>query len=75
MESRQTARLLKALAVTVIAGCLSLTPVAAKDLQIFTEENKPLNFTEGGKVTGYATEIVQEIQKRLGTNEAIQVVP
>lgn len=75
MESRQMARLLKALAVTIIAGFLSLTPAPAKDLQIFTEENKPLNFTEGGKVTGYTTEIVQEIQKRLGTNEAIQVVP
>lgn len=75
MENRRTARLLKTLTVTIIAGFLSLGQVSAKDLQIFTEENKPLNFTEGGKVTGYATEIVQEIQKRLGTSESIQVVP
>jgi len=73
MESKLTTRFLKVLAVAAVSGFLSLAQ--AKDLQIFTEENKPLNFTEGGKVTGYATEIVQEIQKRIGTSEAIQVVP
>ncbi len=36
----------------------------AQALNLITEENPPLNYTEGGRVTGYATEVVTEIGKR-----------
>jgi len=57
------------------AGWLLACAAVAGDLQIFTEENKPLNFLDGGKVTGFATEVVQAIQARLGTRSEIQLVP
>ncbi|MBF0226803.1 MAG: ABC transporter substrate-binding protein [Desulfobacterales bacterium] len=44
----------------------------AEDLIIYTEENAPLNFTNAdGKVDGFATEIVKEIQKVIGSNDPI----
>ncbi|MGH8660393.1 MAG: hypothetical protein ACREUB_01370, partial [Burkholderiales bacterium] len=33
-------------------------------LKLLTEENPPLNYTEGKKLTGMATEVVQEMGKR-----------
>ena len=50
------------------------TPPAAP-LQLLTEENPPFNFTRDGKVTGFAVEVVQEIQHRLGTQYPIKVEP
>ncbi len=75
MSRQRFASIVKGLAAAAAVAMLGLAQAQAKDLQIFTEENKPLNFTENGKVTGFSTEVVQEIQKRLGTNEPIQVVP
>ncbi len=43
-------------------------------LNIYTEDHPPLNFTEKGKITGLATEVVQELMKRTGTLANIQVV-
>jgi polar amino acid transport system substrate-binding protein len=36
----------------------------AQALNLITEENPPLNYTEGGRVAGYATEVVTEMGKR-----------
>jgi polar amino acid transport system substrate-binding protein len=47
----------------------------AKDLIILTENLPPLNYLDNGKLVGPSVEIVQEIQKRLGSNEPIQVLP
>src|SRR6266498_2961327 len=44
-------------------------------LKIYTEDHPPLNFTEKGKITGLATEVVQELMKRTATRGDIQVVP
>lgn len=45
-------------------------------LAIYCEEDRPLQYyDENRKLVGFTVEIVQEIQKRLGNKEAIQVVP
>ncbi|MBY0574487.1 MAG: transporter substrate-binding domain-containing protein [Undibacterium sp.] len=45
-------------------------------LSLYCEEDKPMQFHDANKkLTGLAVEIVQEIQRRLGTKEIIQVVP
>jgi polar amino acid transport system substrate-binding protein len=47
----------------LMAGLL-LAPQPALALTLLTEENPPLNYTEGKKLTGMATEVVQEMGKR-----------
>jgi len=47
----------------LMAGLL-LAPQPALALKLLTEENPPLNYTEGKKLTGMATEVVQEMGKR-----------
>lgn len=47
----------------LLAGLL-LAPQPALALKLLTEENPPLNYTEGKKLTGMATEVVQEMGKR-----------
>ena len=49
--------------VGLLAGLL-LAPQPALALKLLTEENPPLNFTEGKKLTGMGTEVVQEMGKR-----------
>lgn len=44
------------------AAALIAGPVHA--LTLITEENPPLNFTDGGKLTGFATDVVTEMGKR-----------
>ncbi len=57
--------------------CLLFTmPCFAVDhLSILTEESPPFNFTQKGKLTGITTEVVQEITRRLGISDSIEVVP
>ncbi len=50
-------------------------PLRAADLLLYTEEGPPLNFTRDGQLTGYAVEVVQEIQRRSGDQLRIEVVP
>jgi len=45
------------------------------ELKIYTNEEPPQQFTQNGILTGIGTDIIQEIQKRLGTNETINVYP
>lgn len=65
-------------AVTLIASALALaaaissTPSLA--LTLLTEENPPLNYTENGKVTGMATEVVVEMGKRAKVPMAFEVL-
>jgi polar amino acid transport system substrate-binding protein len=40
-----------------------------------TEENPPLNFTQGGKAAGTSTLVVQEMARRAGESTDIKVVP
>lgn len=48
---------------------------AYSELKIYTNEEPPQQFTQNGKLTGIGTDIVLEIQKRLGTKENIVVYP
>lgn len=55
--------------------CLSSQPLAAEQLTILTENLPPLNYLDNGTLVGSSVEIVQEIQKRIGSPEPIQVYP
>jgi polar amino acid transport system substrate-binding protein len=73
MKKIMTAAVLKGCAFAILAF---LTPMRAKDIQIFTEENKPLNFSSPSKeVTGFSSEVVREIQKRIGDKSTITLGP
>ena len=57
---------------------LTLYPVhtiIAAELTILTENLPPLNYLEDGKLVGPSIEIVTEIQKRVGCNAPIEVLP
>lgn len=50
--------------------------IMSQPLAIYCEEDRPLQFFDKeGKLTGLTIEIVQEIQKRVGNHDSIQVVP
>lgn len=50
-------------AAGLVAGLL-IASQPALALKLLTEENPPLNYTEGKKLTGMGTEVVQEMGKR-----------
>lgn len=55
---------------------MAILPVnSAAGLTLITEENPPVNFTRDGKLTGFSTQIVREILKRLDRSDPIQVLP
>jgi polar amino acid transport system substrate-binding protein len=56
-----------------LAGAALAAPASA--LTLITEENPPLNYTEGGRVTGYATEVVTEMGKRARLPLKFAVMP
>ena len=66
--SIRIARIVGLLAVLLIASQPALA------LKLLTEENPPLNFTEGKKLTGMATEVVQEMGKRAKMKLDIEVM-
>lgn len=47
-----------------LVSVLLVAPQASFALTLLTEENPPLNYTENKKLTGMATEVVQEMGKR-----------
>ncbi len=47
----------------------------ATDLQILADENRPLSFVENGQIKGLAVEVVQEIQRRVGNKNPIEIQP
>jgi len=62
--------------IIVAALLLSFSPsLCAAELTILTENLAPLNFVKDGVLIGPAVEIVQEIQRRVGSREQIQVYP
>lgn len=48
---------------------------SAENLKILTENLPPLNYLENGNLVGSSVEIVQEIQKRVGSTDPIHVYP
>ena len=55
-----------------MSGCMgtNITP----SLQLVTENYPPITFMKDGKVTGFATEVVQEILKRLNQPDNIKMM-
>jgi polar amino acid transport system substrate-binding protein len=51
------------------------TPAAPAPLKIYTENNPPGNYLDGGKPAGMAVDLVREILRRRGEPDTIQVVP
>jgi polar amino acid transport system substrate-binding protein len=54
---------------------ISVSPVRPENMIILTENLPPLNYVEDGVLVGPSVEIVREIQKRVGSNEKIEVYP
>jgi len=56
------------------ASTIEADAIKPVGLKIYTEAYPPMNFAEKGKVTGLATEVVQELMKRTRTGADIQLV-
>ena len=54
---------------------ISVQPALSQELTILTENLPPLNYVENGVLVGPSVETVKEIQRRVGSNEEIQVYP
>jgi polar amino acid transport system substrate-binding protein len=68
--------LLRKTRMLAFASLLLLSAVAAAtDLQLLTEENPPLNFSENGQPKGLSVDVVQEIQRRVGNTNTIEIQP
>ncbi len=63
--------LLLAAAMFLLAG----QSVLSAELTILTENLPPLNYVDNGVLVGPSVEIVREIQRRVGSEEEIQVYP
>ena len=50
-------------------------PLQAADLQLYTEDYPPLNFSRAGQPAGLGVEVVEELLKRTGHTATISVVP
>jgi polar amino acid transport system substrate-binding protein len=62
----------------LLGGCASAPQYhagATAELTLLTEEYFPLNFMEGGKIRGQATEVVRELMASTGTAGEIRMVP
>jgi polar amino acid transport system substrate-binding protein len=59
----------------VILVFLSPGMLHSASLQILTEDLPPLNYVKNGALVGPSVEMVQEIQRRIGSTEEIQVYP
>ena len=55
--------------------CLTATLCSATELQLLTEENPPLNYSENGVPKGLSVDVVRGIQRRLGNTDSIKVLP
>lgn len=54
---------------------VALLPARAADLRLLTEEYPPLSFMHDGRLDGLAVEIVDEVQRRVGSQASVQVLP
>ena len=53
--------------ILLLAGCCSLSlPAQAADISAYTEEMPPLNYQNGPRVGGFATELLQLVMRQAG---------
>jgi len=64
-------RLLLWMALAGLAGAAGAAPTVT----CVTEENRPVNFLENGKVTGFSTEVVQAILKEIEVEASFHIMP
>jgi len=67
-------RRLRTLAATMLLG-LAATLCHATELQLLSEENPPLNYSENGVPKGLSVDVVHEIQRRVGNTDPIKMLP
>jgi polar amino acid transport system substrate-binding protein len=58
-----------------VPACFLLRASAADEIRIVTEELPPYNMTQGGRLTGMSTEVVQAVLKEVGVPASIQSMP
>ena len=51
------------------------TPSHGEKLQILTNEEPPMNFLDKKEVSGFSTEIVKELMKRLKLQQKVEILP
>jgi polar amino acid transport system substrate-binding protein len=68
-------RYARRLAGVLLALALAGSAVAAGRLRLLTEESPPNNFVQNGKLTGLSVEVAQEIMRRLGSTQPIELMP
>lgn len=61
--------------IRVVAAVFLCMETQAAELQLYTEENPPINFSREGKADGLATVVVEELLRRTHSTAKIQVVP
>ncbi|MEO8306081.1 MAG: transporter substrate-binding domain-containing protein [Betaproteobacteria bacterium] len=66
-------RLLLHAFAALLAGATAAAPASA--LTLLTEENPPFNYTDKGKLTGSASDIVSEMATRAGVPVKFEVLP
>ncbi len=67
---------MKKLLLTAVCIVLMGSPsILCAELTILTENLPPLNYVDNGVIVGPSVEVVQEIQKRVGSMEQIKVYP
>ncbi|WP_056389820.1 ABC transporter substrate-binding protein [Massilia sp. Root418] len=59
----------------VVLACLAATTSAATTVTCVTEENRPVNFWDNGKVTGFSTEVVEAVLKEIDVQATFQIMP
>ena len=63
------------LLLLAIGGLLTATPAPAGPLQIMTEDWPPFNYEKGGEIKGISVAIVRAIQKDIGDDAPIRIMP
>lgn len=63
------------LLLLVATICWATTGNAAITVTCVTEENRPVNFWDNGKVTGFSTEVVEAVLKEIDVPANIQIMP
>jgi polar amino acid transport system substrate-binding protein len=67
---------MKRVVIALAALVLSGSSASAQSMKVYTELSPPNQFNgPDGKLTGIAVDLVQEIQKRIGNKDPIEVVP
>lgn len=64
---------LKSWLAVLLLGCCASAPAA--ELRLYTEEYRPLSYSENGKLTGMAVDVVELLVQRTGQNTRIKLVP